>query len=488
MANRQLSRRHFLRGAGGLTIALPFLRSLSPWMSCAEAATLGSPKRFVAFVNFDGYYETVYYPSAEANVKIDNQTFYKRLTDISGPLSETFGAEFDGLRSKMNIYRGLDIVGSVGHSAANALCAAAREVFGDTNPIDPIGNSRSIDVVLSKSKTFYPTEPAFFALRGQENSYNFSTSFDKDTSGKTVRLPFTKLSKDMFQMVFGNRISDPALADQLKTKKVLIGDLVLEDYKSLVNNRRISSEDKLLVNNFVDNLQALNKKINSSTTLSCSTPTLRAQPFYYDLQNHEEEWSNFIDVMVSAMACDLTRICVLSARIWGHDHGLSHGSFKDRTNQLKYISNAKKLVKVVKEFATKMDSVQDSNGKTMLDNSVLLWGMEQGDGSGHSCYSMPAITFGSAGGALKTGYYMDYRIKPLTYYAGRSDIFPGMGSRTYNSLLITIMRALGLPDSEFMQYGDGGGYGTYSLAKLAYHRGQYTPFQSLRNATLPIGG
>ncbi|MGE0527989.1 MAG: DUF1552 domain-containing protein, partial [Bdellovibrionales bacterium] len=468
-------------------IALPFLESLSPFKSLAGAQTPGVPKRFVAFVNRDGYYESVYFPSVAADIKVDDHTYYKMLTSISGPISETIGTEFDAFRSKMNFYRGLDIPGSVGHSTANALCAAAREVFGDYSPTDPIGNSRSIDVVLSKSKNFYPTTPAFSGLRGQENSYAFSMSFDKDTAGKTVKIPYTLESKIMFQQVFGDKIADAGVAAQVRANKITIGDLILEDYKNLLSHKRISAADKVTVDNFVTQVQELNKRINDTVALSCSAPTMRsAGNFYYDLRtetDHINEWSNFIDIMVSAMACDLTRICILSARIFGHDHGHSHNDHRNRENQLKYISNTRKLVRIVKEFVTKMDSVKDSNGKTMLDNSIFLWGMEQSEGAGHRCESMPAITFGSANGAINTGYYIDYRVRPLVHAFNRTDL-PAVGSRTYASLLITIMRALGLQPSEYLSYGDGGGFGTYG----SYYTDPklYAPFKALRNDPLPV--
>lgn len=479
----RMDRRKFLRGLGGFTLTLPHLPSLlMPSLGYAQSA---QPKRFVAICTYDGYYESVYYPSVAADKQFASDVFYKPLSEISGPLSETFGTQFDPFRAKMNIYRGLDIAGSVGHSAANMLCSAAREVFGDTNPIDPVGTSRSMDVVLAKSKNFYPTTPAFSALRGQEPSYNFSMSFDKDADNKTVRIPYMTRPQDMFQQVFGNRILDPVVADQFKAKKVTIGDLVLQDFRSLLNHRRISSEDKTTLNNFVDHLQALNQRINSSPTImTCAKPTLRTiSTQYWDLMTDQDRanlFSNYIDTMVAAMACDLTRISIISLRLWGHDHGHSHADPRDRANQLKYIANTQKIIGVVKEFATKMDAIVEGNGKTMLDNSILFWGSEDANGAPHTCMSMPAVSFGSAGGQFKTGYYVDYRQRPFFMHPDGQAL-----GRSYTQLLITFMRSLGLQPEEYLKYGDGGGFGSFNR-NAAYTEGRYAPYEAYRNNTLPF--
>ncbi len=482
----RISRRHFLRGIGGFTLSLPTLPSLlAPGKAFAQSTSV--PKRFVAICNYDGYYESVYYPSVAADVQFAPDVFSKQLSTIGGPLSELLGPQFDPLRPKMNIYRGLDIPGSIGHSAANMLCGAARIVFGDTSPIDPVGNSRSMDVVLGKSKAFYQKVPQYLSLLGQEPSYNYSMSFDKDEAGKTVRLPYDRYPQDMFQRVFASRILDPATADKFKAKKITIGDLVLQDFRSLLNHRRISSDDKVVVNNFVDQLQSLNTRINAApSVLTCSRPTMRnVATGYWERMTEQDRFnffSNYIDTMIAAMACDLTRVCVISMRLFGHDHGLSHAAPGNRENQLKYLENTRKIARIVAEFATKMDAVKEADGKSMLDHSILFWGNEDSNGGPHSCISMPAVSFGSAGEKIKTGYYMDYRQRPFFRHPDGQNI-----GRSYTQLLVTFMRALGLPPTDYLQYGDGGGFGSFNK-NVSYTNGRYIPYEASRNDVLPFIG
>lgn len=481
---KPISRRQFIQGMGGLSLALPFMPSLlAPSLSNAAAPLI--PKRYVALCTYDGYFQSVYYPTVGADQAFAPDVYYKPLSEYAGPISEVFGTEFDPFRSKMNIYRGLDMPGSCGHSAANMLCGAAREVFGDNLPIDPVGTSKSIDVVMSRSKNFYPTVPQFSALRGQEPSYNYSQSFDKDANNKTIRLPYHKYPTDMFQQVFGNRILDPNMAAQFAAKKVKIGDLLLGSYKSMMNHPRISSEDKVSLDNFVTQLQDLNTRINNASNIvACSKPELRGiSTSYWDLMTETDRknfFSNYIDTMIAAMACDLTRICIISIRNRGHSHDLSHSSPLDRANQLRYIENTKQQSAILIEIANKMQAYKEVDGTSMLDNSILHWGSEAGK-AGHFCYSMPAVTIGSAAGKLKTGYYMDYRKRPFVPHLDDSS---GMG-RGYTQLLITIMRSLGLQPEDYLPHGDGGGFGSFDI-NSAYSNGHYIPYAKFRNDVLPF--
>jgi Protein of unknown function (DUF1552) len=486
--SRPMNRRQFLYSTGRLAIALPFLESLAPQMAFGQA--MSPAKRFVAVMAPNGYHEPVYYPSVAADQKFSEHIFTKQLTSIQGPLSESFGTSFDALRPKMNILRGLDIAGAFGHTPISGLCSARRITNGDNAPIDPVGNSRSLDVVLSASKSFYQTQPRFKALRGIESG-GTPMSIDRDSSGKTIQIPYTLWPYDMFQQVFAGSGITPNEAAALASKKATIGDLVLNSYKTLMNNKRISTSDKTVVSNFVGQLQELNQKV-VATPLSCSTPSIaKASSDYYGLLPESEQLAlahQFIDIMITAMSCDLTRICILSLGNDNYRHGVSHENYLDRESQLRFNGILQKYqAPIVKAFATKMDAIQESNGKSMLDNSVLFWGMEQSAGNAHCAVSMPAVTFGSMGGAIRTGYYVDYRQRDLKYYAGRSDIFPGFGSETYNQLMNTFFRGFGLSPTDYEQYGDGGGFGSFDTnSVMEYLRGEYDSLRAKRKNTLPF--
>jgi hypothetical protein len=394
----------------------------------------------------------------------------------------------------MNIYRGLDVPGAFGHSPCIALAAARRLVNGDNEPIDPVGNSRSIDVVMGLSKNFYPTEPKIRALRAKEPvGGSGAFSIDKDATGKTIQVPYSMWPSDMWTQIFSGVTSNPTTLATLQSKRTTIGDLLLSDYKSLLADPRLSSSDKGIVTNFTDMLQTLNSKLTSVSPVQCTVPNQpKSSSIYWDYLTQAERDSmlmTYVDLMVSAFQCDLTRVGVIAYFNDTPRHDLSHQDYFDRASQLQFVSLVQNgYAPALKYAVQKLDSVVESNGKSMLENSLVLWGAEQSAGNAHCAVSMPAITFGSMNGAIKTGYYMDYRLKPLQYYAGRNDIFPAFGNQTYNQLLITIMRGMGLQPADYMSYGDGKGFGTFdtSPAILQYLNGEYTGVEAKRNTTLPF--
>jgi hypothetical protein len=55
----------------------------------------------------------------------------------------------------------------------------------------------------------------------------------------------------------------------------------------------------------------------------------------------------------------------------------------------------------------KLDSVQEGEG-TMLDNTVVMWCNELGNGNTHARKKLPLVLAGSAGGYFKTGRFLKY--------------------------------------------------------------------------------
>lgn len=50
-----------------------------------------------------------------------------------------------------------------------------------------------------------------------------------------------------------------------------------------------------------------------------------------------------------------------------------------------------------------LDSIQETDGATLLDNSATIWLMEQSDGQAHNLNNLPILQAGSLGGYFKTG-------------------------------------------------------------------------------------
>ena len=82
---------------------------------------------------------------------------------------------------------------------------------------------------------------------------------------------------------------------------------------------------------------------------------------------------------------------------------MSHDGM-DRRTELTAIDNW--YAKQVAYFLGKLDAVNEGTG-TLLDNTLLVWGRELGN-TAHNMGRAPFIIAGKAGGALRTGRFLNY--------------------------------------------------------------------------------
>src|SRR5262249_49243970 len=69
---------------------------------------------------------------------------------------------------------------------------------------------------------------------------------------------------------------------------------------------------------------------------------------------------------------------------------------------------------------------------TLFDQCLLLWCNELGKGNTHSRKRAPYVLAGSAGGALRTGRFLEYA-----------------GDVPHNNLLVSVLNAFGAPSTSF---------------------------------------
>ena len=125
--------------------------------------------------------------------------------------------------------------------------------------------------------------------------------------------------------------------------------------------------------------------------------------------------TSMMDIIAHAFACDVTRVMTLQlsyafshvVHTWlGHTsghHDMSHDG-TDRRTELQAIDNwyAKQIAYLVGQ----LDAVNEGNG-TLLDNTLIVMGRELGS-TAHRMDRSPLLLIGKAGGALRTGRFLNY--------------------------------------------------------------------------------
>ncbi len=479
------TRRHFLQGAGGLTLALPTLPSLLP--AAARSAVMRPPKRFVAVLSYFGQWFKYWYPEPTSMTKLADDVHHVELASLQGPISSILNTDFDPLRKKLTLIRGLDGLCKTGHNGTFPLTGSMWISYeherADAFPY-------SIDHVLETSKRVYPTDPRLPALRLSPHLTERNQSFSwTKRGGQAVRLPSLWNEASAFNKVFGRALPGgtfgPSTEHASSMKSV---DLVFEDYRSLLASPRLGADDRQRLTNYVELLQQARRRMDIvARPLACAGAPGRLADAMNRGKTTDQLYANHFDVMVSALACDITRVATIVIHHWSStDPNLSPSAVHDASH-----SNPEKnamwnawIAKQVAVLLSKMDAITEADGSTLLDNSAVLWSNELGQGEAHVFGDIPVLLAGGLQGQLRTGHFIDYRQNPrVGAYANRYFI-----GRPYNQLLVTLLEAMGLEPQDYERDGIKG-FGTYSgispeyyqhLAKYVPQRRQHLPFYSLR--------
>jgi hypothetical protein len=123
----------------------------------------------------------------------------------------------------------------------------------------------------------------------------------------------------------------------------------------------------------------------------------------------------FYDLMVLALQTDSTRVMTLAFQKLGKDsgglagvtrdyHALSHhGKEKDAIKELTIIESF--YMGEFARFLDKLQAVKESNGTTLLDNTMVLFGSGMSNANSHSNRDLPVIL---AGGGFQHGQHRHY--------------------------------------------------------------------------------
>ena len=122
--------------------------------------------------------------------------------------------------------------------------------------------------------------------------------------------------------------------------------------------------------------------------------------------------------MVLAFQGDVTRISTFMMGLAGDNrgyrvigvpeghHDLSHhGGEEEKLAKIKKID--KYNVALFTYFIERLKSIKEGEG-TLLDNCMVLYGSELGDGNRHSHNDLPILLAGKGGGTIKTGRHVKF--------------------------------------------------------------------------------
>jgi hypothetical protein len=174
-----------------------------------------------------------------------------------------------------------------------------------------------------------------------------------------------------------------------------------------------------------------------------------------------------MDLAALALSCNATRVASLMMShpvspthllgIAPNHHDASHYGSADSTLGQQYIQYQKHFMGEVAYLIDKLEKTPDSDGNSLLYNTIIYVCSELGDGNNHDHRRMPFLLAGQAGGALETGRFLNYQNSYNGPFPSGEDT--NDKNQPHSKLLVSIANMMGATDVDSFGYvgrGRGG--------------------------------
>jgi hypothetical protein len=425
MAIRPLSRRALLRGTG-ICLALPFLDIMRPERASAADASV---QRFMAFFYPCGTDPRKWKPAAGA---LSAASLPECLQDLTGFAAEGIWPAEESTLADVAVVNGIDHSGVCVdiHMPSMAL-SAHKGTANNYTPPEPTLDQ----VIAGHVQGTAPYRNLALSATPSTDIGQGNISFRNGGQVESV----VRNPKQLFDTLFGGGTmgggDDPA-AEAARKRQASVLDLVQADATRL--SARLGAADKARVDQYLTAVREVEMQVGTMGPTTCTTPEAPATG-----GNWHSKSKAFIDLAVLAMACDLTRVVTLQySDSWGvsysdydigegdealkdwSDHFISHKlDDTDRATDLDGLdrSTAQRIADArvvltsrfkVRRYMYIVNSLKralTANGN-LLDETLLMFCSENGDGDSHSRKDMPILLAGHVGG-FETGRAIDAQNK-----------------------------------------------------------------------------
>jgi hypothetical protein len=400
-----------LRGAG-VCVALPFLEAMQPRRAQAQVAV---PSRFIAFFAPNGTDPGAWHPKGEGALTADLLT--PCLKDMTGFAAEREWPEGQSIVDDVTLVSGVNHQKICTAIHAPAMALSAHYDGGEPSVPPKATLDQLIAARIGASTAFRNLN--FSATRDTGITQGYISFRDGKQPDDVLRDP-----AKAFDSLFSGVSKPSAEMDRIRQRRQSVLDWTREDARRL--NLRLGAPDRLRVEQHLEAVFELEKQLQS-TTAKCTVPGRPAQS-----SSQHATFKQMIDLAVLAMSCDLTRVVTLQySNSWNlafteyglpegvadwSDHFISHKlGDRDRATDLDGLPNAEamrianaRVVQTsrfkVRRLAYLLNALKAAPAASgnLLDESLVLYTSECGDGDSHGRQNMPIIMAGHVGG-FRTG-------------------------------------------------------------------------------------
>jgi hypothetical protein len=423
-----LSRRQFLRGVGAC-VALPMFDSLlRPMARAASAAAAeglasaatGAPLR-MAFVYFpNGAHQRYWWPEGEgADFKLG-----KTMQPLQ-PLQRSIQV-ISGLDHK-NATAGNDGAGD--HARANAtFLTGARARKTDSTDIQ-VGIS--VDQVAAQRVghlTRFPSlELSCDSIRKSgrcDSGYSCAYQYNLSWASATTPMAPESNPRLVFERLFGAGAPGERQKNfkmRQATQRSLL-DFVLDDARSL--QRQLGKSDQQKLDEYLTGVREIEQRIQRAEGFG-ELPDPQVDTPAGIPPNYGEHMDLMYDLLAMAFETDSTRVSTLLLAGDGSNRAYPQIGIPEGHHYCSHHRNNEELMEKIGQidlyymerfarFLKKLDEKKDIDGRSILQNSMIVYGCGNSDGNRHTHENLPIVLAGGGGGTLTAGRFVKLGGKPMS--------------------------------------------------------------------------
>jgi Protein of unknown function (DUF1552) len=430
-----LNRRRFLRGVGAC-LALPALESLKLPGAAASAklasTATGAPLR-TAFVYVpNGAIQPTWWPKGTG-------------TETDFELNRTM-APLQGVKRQIQVFSGLDHVNATPGPDGPGDHARASGTFLTGVRVKKTAGANihagvSIDQVVASRVghlTRFPSlELSCDAVRRSGNcdsGYSCAYQYNLAWRSPTTPVPPEPNPRLLFERLFGSGAPGERQASlkhrQERQRSIL--DFVRDDARTL--QKGLAPRDQRKLDEYLASVREVETRIAQAEHLAATTPDPQVETPPGIPPGHEDHIRLMYDLLALAFETDSTRVATLLVASEGSNRSFPEIGVTEGHHSLTHHQNQKDMMdKVadidrfyVRQFARFLERLarsKDLDGRSVLDNSMIVFGSGNADGNRHTHTNLPVILAGGGGGALRPGRYVTLGAVPMT------NMFLGLAAR-----------------------------------------------------------
>ena len=421
-----------LRGLGA-ALALPWMESLAP-VAKAAAKSATPPVRMCYWYVPNGVHLPTWFPQHEGPL-VD-------LPETLQPLSfaKEYLNTFHGLVHNTALTNGDTEGCGHGQGAASFLTGAQAYKTQDNVRVDT-----SVDQVYAKhvgSATRFPSLELGCESARSGNAFGYSGTYKTHISWRTATspAPYEMNPKVVFDRLFtqgSNSLTQATVADRDFYRKSMI-DYVLDDAHRIRN--RVAKTDQRKLDQYLTGVREVERRIQSAGASVDVSGFHRPEGIPEDFDDHLRL---MCDLMVLAFQTDSTRASTFMVTKEASDRNYPWLGFTDGHHELSHHGNEAEKNRKLREIdryhisilgymVEKMMGIEEANGSSLLDNSMVLFGSGISDGDRHDHVNLPVVVVGKGGGSFRTGQHTKCRVEtPMS------------------NLLLAMLQQAGVPTDRF---------------------------------------